>query len=126
MPDTIKRGRLTDAERARIIELAEGGASSCAIARELNRHQSSVGWLLYSEGLRAPKPAENPKPYQRGGVTVQRFSAEEDAFIEALRTQEYSVSKIAELSSKRFEIRRTAHAVRCRLVMLAAREEAAA
>lgn len=120
------KGPLTDADRARIDDLAQRGFSQGRIAQLLKKHPSTVQWYMYTAGLKAPGPApETSKVYVRNGVTVRTFSAEEDAFIQALRIQEYSFQEIAELSSKRFNARRTGHSVRCRLIMLAAREDAA-
>lgn len=118
-------GRLTESDRARIEEFAEKGLSSGQIAQRLRRHQSTVQWFMYRNGLCAPKPLPEGRQltYTRNGRTVTRYSQEEDAFIQALRLQGLSMDKIAELSSKRFNIDRKHHSVRCRLIMLGARED---
>lgn len=122
------RGRLTDGDRARIQDLAAQGLNAHAIAAAIRRHPATVGWYMYTSGLRAPRPMpENRRrSYQRGGVTIYRFTPEEDAFIEALRIQDFKPEEIAAHCSRRFSIMRSAHSVRCRLVMLAARDEEAA
>ena len=117
------RGRLTDEDRARIHELAARGMKSGAIAREIKRHPSTVSWFMYSEGLQAPRPTPSTgSSYVRNGRIVRRFSLEEDTFIEALRIQGYSHEAIAEHASKRFSTERSAHVIKCRLIMLAARD----
>jgi len=119
------RGRLTDADRARIHELAERGLKAGRIARIIKRHPSTVQWFMYSQGLSAPASVEKPFSYVRNGRTVHRFTSHEDAFIEALRIQDYSYEEIARNASKRFGTERSAHVVKCRLIMLASREDAA-
>lgn len=116
---------LTAADHARILELAEAGMTCNAIARELGKHAATVQWFLYREGLRAPTQIEQPKSYSRGGRTIHRFTSLEDAFIEALRIQDYTTKQIAEFATKRFGTNRSPHTIRCRLIMLAARETAA-
>jgi AraC-like DNA-binding protein len=116
-------GRLTDEDHDRIHELAAKGLKCGQIAQRLGRHQSTVQWYMYSEGLQAPTPAAEGTvlTYKRGDHTVNRFSAEEDAFIETLRIEGVPISEIADRSSQRFGINRKHHSVRCRLIMLAAR-----
>lgn len=117
-------GGLSEECQARIFELAERGWAASRIARDLRKHPSTVQWFMYRSGLKAPEYRKT-EPYYRGGRLVVPFSPEEDAFIVALRVQDYSPRKIAELASKRFGHDRNNHTVRCRLVMLAAREDAA-
>jgi|SRR5579859_4152091 len=126
MNHAMGSGKLTDADRTQIEVLAEKGLSSGQIAQRLRRHQSTVQWFMYRNGLVAPKPLPEGRrlTYTRNGRTVTRYSQEEDAFIQALRLQGFNIPKIAELSSKRFNIDRKHHSVRCRLIMLAAREDA--
>jgi hypothetical protein len=127
MSKALGSGRLTNADHDRIHELAAKGLKAGQIAQQLGRHQSTVQWYMYCQGLHAPKPhIEGRKlQYQRGAFIVTRFSTEEDAFIQALRVQGFGCVKIAELSSKRFDIDRKHHSVRCRLIMLSSLEETA-
>jgi IS30 family transposase len=123
---TAHGGRLTDEDRAEIERLAGEGWSCGRIAQKLKRHPSTVQWYMYSAGLKAPKPAPaNPLSYMRNGRRVRHFSADEDVFIEALRVQDFSFEKIAELVNKRFGTERTHHTIQCRLIMLSARESTA-
>lgn len=120
------RGRLTDQDRERIEELATSGLKAGRIAQLIKKHPATVSGYMYKTGLKAPGPAPLvAKVYVRNGITVRQFCAEEDAFIEALRIQDFHLKKIAELVSKRFGAQRTEHSIRVRLIMLAAREEAA-
>lgn len=115
-------GRLTPADHERIRELAARGLGPQLIAEELGRHQSTVNWFMYVDGLRAPRQIDAPKSYMRGGRLVHRFTALEDAYIDALRVQDFGLTAIARLTSARFGTARNPHTIRCRLVMLAARE----
>lgn len=58
----------------------------------------------------------------RSAITLAPFSGEEDAFIVALRTQDYTWTTIAELVEKRFGRKCTAAEIGDRLKILAARE----
>lgn len=121
----VKRGRLSEAEIATIAELGERGLNAGQIALRLGgRSASTIYWRLLLLGLAKPKQPAASKPYLRKGVLITPFSAEEDAFIRALRVQDYSTPKIAELCTKRCGHRRTAHSVHVRLVMLSAYDEA--
>lgn len=120
------RGRLTDDDRARIQELAERGLRAGRIAQIIKRHQSTVYWHMISNGFTVPKPAPNkPATYVRNGRTVRHFSADEDAFIQALRVQGFTFGKIAHATNGRFATERTAHSVQVRIIMLAAMDDAA-
>jgi hypothetical protein len=127
MPTPIYgHGRLTDADRARIIEFADAGLKAGQIAQRLKRCASTIHWHMVSTGLIAPKAAPDAphKPYMRGDQVVCRYTAQEDAFIQALRVQGFGFEEIAQLSARRYSIRRTAHSIQCRLIMLSAREDA--
>lgn len=117
-------GGLSDADRERIFDLAEKGQKPGQIARRLLKHPSTVYWFMLTEGLAAPRPAKSFTPYLRNGRMVRPYSPDEDAFIEALRIQNYSVGEIARIANLRFKNERTPHGVNVRLVMLAAREAA--
>ena len=120
------RGRLTDEDRARIEELAAKKLTAGRIGQIIKKHPSTVQWFMYTTGLRAPAPApQKATSYVRNGITVRRFSADEDVFIQALRVQDYTLEQIAEYASTRFDTHRSAHAVKVRLIMLSAREDAA-
>jgi hypothetical protein len=116
----ITRGRLSADEKATIEELAERGLVAGQIAFRLNRHPSTVHFAMTTMGLTAP--VERQFRFQRNGCEVVSFSKEEDAFIVALRTQDHTWAKIAELVGKRFGHKRTAATIGIRLKMLAARE----
>lgn len=117
-------GGLSTDDHARIFDLAENrGWKAHRIARTLQKHPATVQWFMYRQGLAAPV-YHGTKPYMRGGRLVVPFTPEEDAFIEALRVQDFGFSKIADLTNKRFGLDRSFHTIHCRLVMLAAREAA--
>lgn len=119
------RGRLTPVDHINIERFAGEGLNASAIARKIGKHPSTVQWFMYSTGLQAPKQTDTPKSYvRRNGRTVKGFSSHEDAFIQALRIQDYTPIQIAELASKRFDTQRSHHTIRCRLKMLAAAEDA--
>lgn len=117
-------GGLSDADHAEIYRLADKGWSANRIAVKISKHPATVQWFMYCAGLSAPQ-YRNTKPYYRNGRLVTPFTPDEDAFIEALRIQDYHLDKIAEVASKRFGGQRTSHTIRCRLIMLAARHELA-
>jgi hypothetical protein len=120
------RGRLTDDDRVRIDELAEQGMKAGAIAARIKRHPSTVQWYMYSSGLQAPSAApEKPASFMRNGKIVHRFTHGEDVLIQTLRLQGFSTELIAEQCCKRFATARTPHTIKCRLIMLAAREDVA-
>lgn len=119
------RGRLTSADHSEIERLHGRGLASGRIAQLIKRHPSTVAWYMYSAGLKAPRPSsERPVSYMRGGRMVRHFSAEEDVFIETLRRQDYSCQQIAATVNKRYGTERTDHTIKCRLIMLSAREGA--
>ena len=120
----VRPGGLAPEDHERIFALAERGWKSTRIAREIEKHPSTVQWFMYRHGLKAPLYRRDPlKPVTRGGRIVKPFPPEEDAFITALRVQGFGPRKIAELATKRFGHPRNHHTIACRLVMLAARED---
>lgn len=121
---TVKRGRFSQAERDMIADLVDEGLTASQIARRLNRHPGSVNGQIALQSLRAPMP--RAFCYMRNGALVRSFSAEEDAFMVALRVQQFTITKIAEMCTKRFGHPRRPHAVNMRLRQLAAREESEA
>lgn len=114
---------MTDSDRARIEDLAAKKFSCGRIARDIRRHPSTVKWYMYCNGLSAPAKLEKPIVYVRNGVRVHRFTDEEDTFIEALRIQDFTPVEIAKAAAARFGTERKDHSIRCRLKMLAAREQ---
>jgi len=120
------RSPLTDADREQIEELAGRGLTSGQIAQRINKNHSTVLWFMYSRGLQAPAPSPTaPKSYVRNGRLVHRWTTEEDTFIQALRIQDFTLAQIAKATNARFNTQRSSHTVNIRLVMLAAREDAA-
>lgn len=125
VPDTIKRGRLSADEEGEIIELAERKLGAGQIALRLNRHPATVNFAMHRLGLRVIDASQAGREYVRGGVVVRRFTAEDDAFITALRIQRFTTPQIAALLAKRTGHPRTAATISMRLTMLSNVEEAA-
>jgi hypothetical protein len=123
---TIEPGGLGEDHHAKIFALHEKGWSCGRIAQHLRKHPGTVNWFLYSHGLKAPRKMAVSRTYTRGGRTVRTFSAEDDAFMEALRVQDYEIAEIARLISARTGHDYGAHSVHNRLIMLAAIDEEAA
>lgn len=119
----VRPGGLSKLDHDKIFALAARGWKSSRIAAALEKHPSTVQWFMYRNGLKAPE-YRSSKPYIRNGRLVAPFSPEEDAYIVALRVQGFGPLKISELATKRFGNVRNFHTVACRLVMLAAREDA--
>ena len=117
---TCVRGRLSGAERERIAELAERGLTPGQIALRLNRLPATVNFHMVTNGLRAP--VDRARAYVRGASAVRSFSADEDAFITALRCQSYKYHEILAVCAKRFGHSRTPAAIGIRLRMLASRD----
>lgn len=119
------QGRLTEAEKATIVERAQAGWSAGRIALRLNRHPGTVNFAMHALGLRVV--VQRDRDYVRAdGVRCRSFSGEEDAFIQALRIQGFTTPRIAALCEKRFGHPRSAATIGIRLKMIANREEAAA
>lgn len=119
-PPGIKRGRLSADEEKQIELLAERGSSSGQIALRLNRHPATINFAMHRMGLR--EPVTRSFAYSRGGRAVKNFSADEDAFIEALRCQRFTYQKIARIAAIRFGHRRSAATIGVRLKMLGNKE----
>ena len=117
---TPRRGRLTAEECARIAALADKPLTCGQIALRLNRHPATVYQNMVSHGLRAPNLRSFD--YIRNGRRVRSFSRDEDAFIEALRCQNYKCREIADLCGKRFGHPRSTATIAIRLRMLASLE----
>lgn len=118
----IHRGRLSAVERVRIVDLAERGLTAGQIALRMNRHPGTISYTMVRLGLRAP--VARTFAYLRHGVEVRSFTREEDALVTALRVQDFSTPRIAEIVTRRFGHPRKAHTIGTRLAMLANREGA--
>lgn len=119
----MKAGRMTAAEDDQVAELAERGWTAGRIALKLDRHKGTINFAMTRLGLKAP--ADRQFKYVRNGRLVRSFSADEDAFILALRAQDYPTTRIAVLVTKRTGHARTAATIGIRLKMLANRDEMA-
>lgn len=117
-------GPLTDDDKARIEALAADGLSPYQIAARIKRHQATVQWFMYANGLKAPTAApEQPSSYVRSGRVVHRYSAAEDELITTLRSGGLGLTAIARRASEQFGTNRTAHTIHVRLTMLAGRDD---
>ncbi len=123
-PWVTKWGRLTPDERTEIERLAERHWPTTRIAERLGRHPSTVGFYRATHGL-GPAAGARKGNCRRGGLEVRGFTAEEDAFIQALRCHGYSTGKIAAFDAERFGYARSASTISVRLRMLASWETAA-
>lgn len=129
-PSTVKRGRLTDSERAEIERLASEMKKPTPgkIALRLNRHVATVNWYMLIRGLiERPVTYVTTQPYVRDGRTIFPFDRAEDVRVVALRREGKSPREIADIVNAEFARDRTAHGIGVRLVRLAATpaEEAA-
>jgi len=120
----VRPGGLAEEDHQRIFDLAARGWKPTRIAREIEKHPATVYWFMIRNSLATPG-ATKFKTYIRNGKPVVPYSPEEDAFIVALRVQDYSLAEIARLAASRFGTNRKMHSVQVRLIMLAARDEAA-
>ena len=118
----VRPGGLSPEDHAEIFKLAERGWRSTRIAREIEKHPSTVQWFMYRNGLKAPG-YQRRTTSTRNGRVVKPFTPDEDAFITALRLQGLSPKKIAELTTERFGHPRSGPTVAHRLIMLAARDD---
>lgn len=124
-PD-IRRGRMTDEDKAKIVELSESMKKPTPgkIARAINRHPATVNWFMLTRGLLERKPRHAPRQYTRNGQTIYPYNEEQDLRIEALRVEGKPFREIAEIVTAEFGFKRTAHSVQVRLVQLTASPEA--
>lgn len=116
--------KLTPEQLDRIATMREAGKSCAVIARVLGVSKGAVSWRCIRLGVDPPTakpidPYRGPMSYSRGGVTVRRFTAEEDAQILQLTEQGVSRKRIAKL------LGRKPHTVTTRLYLLARHEERA-
>lgn len=122
-PDRRKRA-LSPADHDAIHALAAEGLKAKAIGRRIEKHPSTVQWFMYSAGLAAPR--YDARPFTRNGRLCTPFCREEDACLEALRIEGLGPTAIAQAVNARFGRNRSMHTVSCRLVMIAARDDAPA
>lgn len=110
---------LTDEQIARIAELREKGIGYQCIANEIGCSVSTVQWQCLKEGVMPPGGCRSnltdgkPLVIKRGNHVVRRFTADEDALIQALDIQGFTVATIAK------RIGRKRHSVLLRLMTLA-------
>ncbi len=123
VPHDIVRGRLSEAEKAQIVELAERNFTCGRIAQKLNRHPSTINFAMHWMGLK--KLTSRRPTYVRGGVEVRGFSEGEDDYIQACRIEGLTTPEIATLVAAHFGHKRSAATINVRLRMLASTEEAA-
>jgi hypothetical protein len=121
MPNTdIRLGRLSTTERSEIERLAQRGLTAGQIAQRMQRHAGAVNFAMTTMGLRSQ--VARTFAYTRRGREVRSFSPDEDALIEALRCQQYTFTKIADVCGKRFGHPCTPATICIRLRALATRE----
>jgi IS30 family transposase len=118
----IIRGKMTDGDRAEIERLAATMARPTAgkIAREINRHPSTVGWYMLTHGLIDREPRRAPRIYYRNGRAVHPYSEEHDARVLELRSAGRIFREIAEILTAEFGIARSAHSIQVRIALLSA------
>lgn len=124
-PRGIKRGRLTEAERAEIDRLALSmkRPTPYAIANRLNRHPATITWYMLRSGLLNRPAGTVRRPYERNGATVHPWKPEHDRRLTELRCANWSYSRIAAALTDEFGVPRKWNSVRVRAVMLAAAED---
>lgn len=116
------RRYLSTEDRQSIDLLAAQGLRAWAISSRTGLNRSTVQWFMYSSGLAGASAAPRPM-YLRNGRTVKPFSPAEDALILKLRGAGLIPPRIADVVNKRLRLRRSAHSIYTRLVMLAGRDE---
>lgn len=124
VPDTIKRGRLSEDELTEIERLAGRGFSPGRVAQRMNRHPATISFAMHRLGLRTLSRVTRT-PYVRNGVLVMPFSPEEDALVVSLRTDGRTCAAIGRAVAERSGHPRSAQTIRMRLVQLSNLEEAA-
>lgn len=120
VPHPVLEGGLSATDHEAVFRLAAKGWKSSRIAREIRKHPSTVRWFMYSNGLTVPRYGRQPTVRN---CRRRPFSPEEDSFIEQLRGAGVGFAAIASLASERYGHPRSPHTIRCRLVMLAARDD---
>lgn len=115
------RGRFSDAEKAKIAELAGRGWKPGRIAVVLDRNASSVGYYMSTHGMVRSEVGKARVAFRRNGVLVVGFSSAEDGMIGSLRASGLSYSRVAAALAEKFGHRRTAQTVMTRLKWLSGR-----
>lgn len=117
-------GKLSMHDHAQIESLAEQGLGAGQIAHRIKRHQGTVAWYMYSNGLKVPQPTpEKARTYFRGGILVRQWDRDEEAAAVALRAKGLSFREVALQLFVQHGYSRNAHSVQVRLVMISNREE---
>jgi hypothetical protein len=128
----IRRGRLSEDEKATIAALAERHPNPYRIAGILNRHPATINWHMLTNGLLCRKPQYLARSYVRGGRTVHPWEPRHDVRLLAvlLECERTAASALAAYRStaaqltEEFGIFRDHHSVRVRATILAAAEDA--
>lgn len=126
-PDTLQRGRMSQAEVERLVHLATTMSEPTPgkIATKLNRHAATVAWQMIRRGLiRRPVSYPKHRTFVRNGRVCHRFDAAEDARLSELRAAGLAFRGIAQKLNAEFGRNRNRHSVSVRLEMLAAYEGA--
>jgi hypothetical protein len=120
----VKRGRLTDDEKARIdqIALSMKVPSPGLVASRLNRNRSTIAWYMLVNGLwKPPLYSSRSRPVRdRRGVLRVPYTKPEDTMMTALRRKRLGYSEIASRLNAEFGTTRNAHSIHVRLTILAA------
>ncbi len=125
----IKRGPLGADEKAEIARLALTLKKPMPgpIARRLDRHPATVKWHMLSHGLLEYAPRYGARPYRRaGGSMVNPYTPAQDRRLLRLRRGGAGFPEIAAILTREFGVKRTAHSVQVRCIMLAASADAPA
>lgn len=95
--------KYTDEQIDLVIQLREKGWSYARISQRTGMSQGSIYWYCLRDGAEPPNSAgpvrpvaEMPMTYKRGGHTIRRYTAAEDATILRLRASGMSLKKIGE------------------------------
>lgn len=125
-PITAK-GKLTEAEKDRIFELAdEDRLSAWTIARRIGRHPSTISWYLTRLGFKRLSRSRKA-PFLRKGQRVVPFSEDEDRYMLRRSAQGVITAEITREMNRLFphsDHPRSRDTVSCRLMMLASDEAA--
>lgn len=110
--------RMTDEQLDEMAQLREqGGWSFSRLGERFGMSPGGIRWQCLRIGADSPdghkqKPSKHPKSFQRGGVTVRRFSAKDDAYMLERKAAGDTNVAIAKVLGRR------PHAVLCRLMTL--------
>jgi hypothetical protein len=116
-------GKLTDDDKRRIAEMHDRGRKCGPIARALRRHQATVSWYMYQQGMRiAPPCPEVARSWMRGSKVCWTYDRKEEQRAIALRKEGKTFMEIADILNAEFNRDRNWHSVHVRLVMSSSRE----